>query len=405
MKKMIHIAAAPVLTALLAACAAPVEQGRLDQIEEATTKLADQTLMEGLRDDFEEVEKRWEEAKQKGLVVAGLQDDFEEVEKQLNELNEVGKETGLAAKLALADELKKNLEDLASDLDKISSPKEPPSVSVYREIRFNFRNLDAVESSKEGRERYVERLTEYFDSLDYGPPKKWEVTRRDVAGNPADYTFTVSDLADGIEGSSDITKRPGLKEMQSKIAEITRSVKWKGITGIPVVTREPERKLVKFQRAEVDYSSVSGTGKHALTGGPDSPCTWSYTFNVGTEAKQVDAQGYLWGVDGEKKPKRVTSTFKIPVEAAYDDQHRCGPTHKETLYWYLMVVRKEAEKPLVVAEYHTLSADTEGNRSVHPEPGRLTEDGYPACPPTGTGWKTAREEFKNILGPCDPDDT
>ena len=416
MKKMIHIAVVPVLTALLAACAAPVEQGRLDQIEEATTALADRTLMEGLRDDFEEVRKQLEEAKGQATVeqqelMAELQDDFQEVEKQLGE---VGKQTNLAAELALADGLKKKLESLAAKLNDVK-PEEEEEV-LHREVTYNILNLDAVDVAKLNRMKYASDLEEAFKrhqtmgyklilarylhkkeadpstekwSKKINPDKGWEF---------AGAQFKLSDLEKGIP-------EPTLDEIEKFIKTVTDTNAVGIIKGTPVVRKADPPKPVIFKTLAVNYISTSGE--------PLLEHTWKcdpqeLELQPFAKAKQPNADAYMKLPGRTIKPWKDSESFFFPT--SWDEKaHRCVVDKGEKRTAYVMVLLREGEeRGLSVAEYHTITARIpHGMGSPKPqitkntEEGRLTQE-IPACPPKS--WGTERDAFIAFLnGRCTDD--
>ena len=404
MKKATHIVALPVLTALLAACAAPNPE-RLDQIESAATALADETLVEGLRDDFEEVKKQWDAAKEQAteahqqVFMAGLEDDFEEVEKQLGE---VEGETDLAAKLDLVDELKKNLDKLALKVSaealKVSA-EEGGDTSLYRELKYTFENLDAVELTKENRMQYVTDLTTEFtdnqvkqnyklDPILYqqnrvGEPPRWGREKILKGWELSGVQFMLSNLERGIPESS-------RKEIDKFVKIVTDNNATGLVEGTPVVKKAAQPKPVTFKTLEVYYSSTSGLGK-IISRKPNCPDV-ELRYELGAIGKQPNAIPYIVPKAGDK-PERADDpskfVFKFPSEWVKEKGCVVVPDTKTA---FLMVLLKGAG--IYVAEYHIVTGKVpSGETASKPMRGRLTTD-KPACPPKGfpEGFKTILEE-------------
>ena len=442
MKKATHIVALPVLTALLAACAAPVEQGRLDQIEEVTTALADQTLMEGLRDDFEEVRKQLDEAKEQATegqqqLMAELEDDFEEVEKQLGEVEE---QTDLSAKLDLADKLKQELEVLALELDKAKSAEDGvlDEEILYRELTYTFRNLDAVALTKDNRMNYIDKLQKFFrtgkyidrygkewqvsgyrlDSTEYQHKRdpdreEWSPNKTRKGWELAGVQFKLSNLEKGID-------KPRQERIRGIVKKVTDENAAGLVEGTPVVGKAAPPKPVVFKTLAVNYTSASGTG---IVG--DIPIervicpSFDARYTVTGIAKQRDAKPYVYE---QGVAKLITSEGSFPVQSSWDGEGCKVSGGKPE---YIMVLLRDKETGLYVAEYHTITANVPegtyatgavGQESMRklrlvplPWPGELTEK-LPACPPTSwpQPWphkvpeiiwpEPVRAAFMNVLG-------
>ena len=401
MKKLTHIAAPVALTALLSACATPPGPvgGLADQVKkEVTIALADQTV-EGLRDDFEEVRKQFDEVKgqaapeQLGLM-DGLEDGFDTIGKQLDE---IGKQTDPTAKLDLANDLKGKLEDLATRLDDLNVKYS------YRELTYRFKNLDAVDLTRKSREEYIDALKALFKK---GEDEKKYVLETDPREDPTDgqvksITFFLKNLEDGI--SDDYRKyiERRIRE-ETNTAEVVPDV----VAGMPVVKVASPPRPVIFGTRETEYSSASGKAVEKVSATAIRKCP-DVTMDVSTEAivrQREKATPYYFlddkkGVLGEGPGTTRTSiTFTFPPVPPPNDEKgvlahvRCkySPDPKTA---YLMVLLREVDEKLpveyYVAEYHkvtaTLPDPTEGGdgSATHiPEPGRLTEN-KPACPPDG----------------------
>ena len=415
MKKLTHIAAPVALTLLLSACATPPGPGGelADQVEKVTIALADQTV-EGLRDDFQEVRMQFDEVKEQAVpehqgLMVGLEDDFVAIGKQLDE---VEKQTDSNAKLDLANDLKGKLKALASQLDslKVGVPPEP----VYRKLTYKFKNLDAVDLTRKGREEYIDVLKALFGKGE--DEKKYVLNTKedfDTDGQVKSITFTLSNLGDGIS-------EPYREEIEREIRMKTDMAPVvRGDTGNPVVKGMPVVKVaspsrpVMFQTGEVEYSSASGRAVEEVQVMSTRMCTPAkVVVDTGAIVRQREKATPHVLLDGERGKSRTSITFTFAPKGADPDTGVAIVTGDEECEYkdpsktaYLMVLLREQDKKLpvgeyYVAEYHTVTASIPAKGGVGkakhvPEPGRLTEN-KPACPPGG--WeRREREHFTMIL--------
>ena len=431
MKKATHIVALPVLTALLAACAAPVEQGRLDQIEKDTTTLADQTLVEGLQDDFEEIREQkklvealvkakeqvaetpqeLQELQESQELMAKLEDDFEKVEEQLEKVEE---QTDLAAKLDLADELKQKLDVLALDLDKVKVMSVEEEVVLYRELTYTFRNLDAIELTKPNRAKYVADLETAFndneakwdyklDRTEYQqkrPPndEKWSSKKTEKGWELSGVRFKLSNLAKGI--SEDV----GQKGIEDFVKKVTDENAVGLVKGTPVVWKADPPKPVTFKTLAVNYSSASGGGNIDTVYERPVECPPArVTYSLKGIVKQEYAKAYIYYRDMVSEAGWTDKSELLFPTVWKKDLGVCEVLPYEQTARIMVLLRDEEQELPPVAEYHTLTASIPENtgkpapdhtKDHKVEKGRLTK-GIPACPPAY--WEDARNAFIDKL--------
>ena len=418
MKKLTRIAAPVAMTALLSACATVDQGATVDPTvgpEEIKGKvevvLADRAVAT-LEADLAAFKKQFDKARNKAKtpedneILDRLEDPFADIK---TKFADVKNETDPIARFGEAEKLKGELEGLAARLDNICDSK---SGCYYREVKYTFKNLDAVQATEQSRIDYKKALNVLFKEgkikgeVIFNPKKP----DYDAVPYPDDFEnknvseviFTLSDLKNGISVKD-------LREIEKGIKRITDETPVMGIKGIPVVKRDLPEKPIEFRIREVEFSSASGVPVAAadVIDPPDQECLPIVgDYGIGAIVKQRDADRYLWynGRLSEGKPVEIPFTFQ-PDSDSVSMTSQCQYTQNESEIAYLMVLLEEelAGGKSYVAEYHEVKATIDpANLKITVErrvvSGGLTDD-KPACPPRG--W-TPKEDFEKKLRDCVP---
>ena len=411
MKKLTRIAALAAVTALLSACATPVDQsqGLRDVVEEKVQVVLADRAVKALENNLTEFGKEFAALKDKGLVLDDLENPFGDLK---NEVGDIKNVPDPVARLNKAEELNQKLAALEARLEDRSEA----DVYYYRELEYTFSNVDAVASAEDSRRKYINRLKKMFSDnkeimrytphcVEYEHEKKIQIEEcitAPVADTTTKIEFTLTSLA----GIRDIHK----KELENLIELITEQ-ETEGVLGIPVTEGTLKEKTVEIRTGGMVYTSISGEPKvrYDIVSSVEEEKICppkSRPVTIEGHVKQKDADRFLaatkedgtWG-DVVETSKHI---FKFPANSGRNPikaSELCRWDQAEERVARLMVLLKDEVQgvELVVAEYHNVTARATSDDVMLSPPlggvvrGKLTKDGKPACPPEE--WKDDKKLY------------